>query len=293
MPRLRRTDTTRGHARRDLACRRSVGGCERSRGASTLAHDLLEGVLTTPAGEPVEEIRGAVELPRRAEDIELHTVDGLTLVGELSEPLDGPAAGTIVTFHPLPTHGGFMDSHLFLKAARRLPALADIAVVRFNSRGTSSPRGVSEGVFDRGAAEGLDLAAAVQFVADRGLPRPWAVGWSFGTDVVLKHGLDLDIAGALLLSPPLRWTTERELERWRGASIPLVAMIPELDDFLRPDEARRRFSVVPEARLIPVPRARHLWVGEKSTRIVLTEIVRLVNPERLPLPTLWPRQDQR
>jgi uncharacterized protein len=34
-------------------------------------------------------------------------------------------------------------------------------------------------------------------------------------------------------------------------------------------------------------RARHLWVGEPSVRIVLTEIVRRVNPAALPLPTEW------
>ena len=34
------------------------------------------------------EIRAGVELPARREDIELHTADGVTLVGELARPLD-------------------------------------------------------------------------------------------------------------------------------------------------------------------------------------------------------------
>ena len=55
---------------------------------------------------------------------------------------------TLVCLHPLPTHGGMMDSHVFRKAACRLPALADLAVLRFNTRGTSSVRGTSEGAFD-------------------------------------------------------------------------------------------------------------------------------------------------
>ena len=29
---------------------------------------------------------------------------------------------TLVMLHPLPTHGGMMDSHIFRKAAWRLPA---------------------------------------------------------------------------------------------------------------------------------------------------------------------------
>ena len=67
------------------------------------------------------EIRGATLLPARREDIELHTSDGLSLVGELSLPADREPVATLVTLHPLPTHGGFMDSHIIRKAAARLP----------------------------------------------------------------------------------------------------------------------------------------------------------------------------
>ena len=84
------------------------------------------------------------------EDIELHTADGLTLVGELALPADRRPVATIVCLHPLPTHGGMMDSHVYRKAAWRLPALAGVAVLRFNTRGTSSVRGTSEGAFDDG-----------------------------------------------------------------------------------------------------------------------------------------------
>lgn len=121
-----------------------------------------------------------MELPARRTDIELHTSDGLRLVGELAEPLDVPAVATIVCLHPLPTGGGFMDSHIIRKAAARLPALARIAVLRFNFRGVTSPRGHSEGSFGDGIEERKDLEAAIEFVTERGLPTPWLVGWSFG-----------------------------------------------------------------------------------------------------------------
>ena len=85
------------------------------------------------------EIRGPLLLPARREEIELETLDGLTLVGELATPLEGEPVATLVTLHPLPTAGGFMDSHILRKAAARLPALADLAVLRFNTRGTTSP----------------------------------------------------------------------------------------------------------------------------------------------------------
>ena len=162
------------------------------------------------------DIRGPLELPARREDIALHTLDGLTLVGELALPPVHEPVATLVTLHPLPTAGGFMDSHILRKAAARLPALADIAVLRFNTRGTSSPRGTSEGSFDGGHAERFDVAAAMEFVRERGLPHPWLVGWSFGTELALKYGRDHDIDGAILLSPPLPRAPEEEVAAWAG-----------------------------------------------------------------------------
>ncbi len=72
----------------------------------------------------------------------------------------------------------------------------------------------------------------------------------------------------------------------------MTALIPELDDYLRPDEARQRFARVPSAEVIAVDGAKHLWVGEPYVRIVLTEIARRVNPAALvppamTLPTEW------
>jgi uncharacterized protein len=234
------------------------------------------------------EIRGGVELPARRENIELHTSDGITLVGELALPETVPPVATLVFLHPLPTGGGFMDSHVIRKAAARLPALADLAVVRFNFRGVTSPRGTSEGSFGDGILEEHDLAAAMDFVATRSLPHPWLVGWSFGTEVTLKYGLEFPIDGAILLSPPLKRTTDAELAKWAGSGKRLVALIPELDDYLRPPEARERFAVVPETDLVAVDGAKHLWVGENQVARVLNEIVGRVNPAASPLPTSYP-----
>jgi alpha/beta superfamily hydrolase len=233
------------------------------------------------------EIRAGVELPARREDIELVTDDGLTLVGELATPLHGDAVATMVALHPLPTAGGFMDSHILRKAAARLPAIAGLAVLRFNFRGVTSPRGTSGGTFGDGVEEQHDLAAAMQFVAERGLPNPWLVGWSFGTEVALRFGLRHPIVGAILLSPPLHRATDDDVAAWAGDSRRLVAVIPELDDYLRPAEATKRFAGVPDAELVAVEGGRHLWVGEQQTRRVLTEIVERLNPAALPLPTTY------
>jgi len=226
-------------------------------------------------------------LPARREDIELHTADGLTLVGELALPETGEPVATLVTLHPLPTAGGFMDSHILRKAAARLPALAQIAVLRFNTRGTKSARGQSQGAFGHGNDERADVAAAMDFVAQRGLPHPWLVGWSFGTELALKYGREHTIDGAILLSPPLHRASAEEVAAWAGQSRALVAVIPELDDYLRPAEARERFSSVPQVKLVEVTGGKHLWVGESQTKRVLEEIVTVVNPKALPLPELW------
>ena len=233
------------------------------------------------------EIRGGIELPARREDIQLHTSDGLDLVGELAEPLDGRSLATLVALHPLPTGGGFMDSHIIRKAAARLPALADLAVLRFNFRGVSSPRGTSGGRWGHGVDEQHDVDAAMDFVAERGLPNPWLLGWSFGTEMALKYGLRHPIVGAILLSPPLKRTSQQELAAWSGSGKRLVAVVPEFDDYLRPEEAAQRFAVVPETELVAVPGGKHLWVGEAQTRQVLTEILLRLNPDALPLRSEW------
>jgi alpha/beta superfamily hydrolase len=233
----------------------------------------------------VTKIRANSILPARREDIELHTADGLTLVGEVALPLDRPPVATLVCLHPLPTHGGMMDSHVLRKAAWRLPALAGVAVLRFNTRGTTSERGTSDGTFDGGVGERYDVAAAIEYAEFHDLPRRWLLGWSFGTDLALRYGADPAIDGAVLLSPPLRTSTVEDLTRWAETGKPLVALVPEFDDYLRPAEATERFAVVPTAVVIGVPGAKHLWVGDAD--VALDHVVRYVAPAAHPLPTEW------
>jgi len=235
----------------------------------------------------VTEIRAATVLPARRADLTMHTTDGLTLVGEIAQPLAKDPVATLLCLHPLPTHGGMMDSHLLRKASYRLPALADLAVVRFNTRGTESARGRSEGQYGEGLTERYDVAAAIAWCVAAGLPRLWLLGWSFGTELVLLWGRDPAVEGAILVSPPLRRAGDAELDAWAASGKPLLALVPEFDDYLRPDEARARFARVPQAEVIAGDRAKHLWVGEPAVRTVLGEIVRRVNPAASPLPTEW------
>jgi uncharacterized protein len=230
------------------------------------------------------DIRANSILPARREDIELHTADGLSLVGELALPLEADPVATLICLHPLPTHGGMMDSHVLRKAAWRLPALAGLAVLRFNTRGTASQRGTSLGQFDHGDGERHDVAAAIEYAEFHGLPAPWLVGWSFGTELALRYGCDPVVVGAILLSPPLRRATPDDLRVWAESGKPVTALVPEFDDYLRPAEARERFGA--QVEVVGVPGAKHLWVGDAET--VLDEIVRRVAPGvPVPLPREW------
>jgi len=226
-------------------------------------------------------------LPAHRTPVQLHTLDGQELVGELAVPLDRPPVATLIMLHPLPTAGGSMDSHVFRKAANRLPALAGLAVLRFNTRGTSSESGTSTGTFDAGGAERFDVAAAVEFAKKRFLPRLWIVGWSFGTDLALMYGNAPGVEGIILLSPPLLRADDETLKSWDRTDKAVKVLVPQFDDYLRPAAARHRFNLVKHADLVAVPGAGHLWTGEKYVNRVLDEIVATVVPGQPPLPTTY------
>ncbi|MCI0689721.1 MAG: hypothetical protein L0Y54_21165 [Sporichthyaceae bacterium] len=233
------------------------------------------------------ELRSNMILPARREQLTLHTADGLALIGELAVPESTDPKATLLTLHPLPTHGGMMDSHVLRKAAARLPALAELAVLRFNTRGTESEAGRSEGEFDAAEDERFDVVAAIEYAEFHDLPHRWLVGWSFGTDLALMYGCDPAIEGAILLSPPLRHARPEHLAVWAESGKPMLVLVPEFDDYLRPAEAARRFAAIPQAKVVGVAGARHLWVGETYVRRVLDEIVAVVRPQAAPLPKQW------
>ena len=235
----------------------------------------------------LEVIRAATVLPARRIPVQLKTADGLNLIGELALPEGAHIAGALVMLHPLPTHGGMMDSHIYRKAANRLPALADLAIFRFNTRGTESEQGKSEGEFTNGVDEKFDVEAAIDYVATQ-LPdvrNLWVVGWSFGTDLALKHARDPRVQGLILLSPPLRTSQESDLDWWARDGRRVIAIVPEFDDYLPPAQARERFAKLTQLELIEVANGKHLWIGEPSVQRVHNEIVKIVNPKQYPLPT--------
>ena len=231
-----------------------------------------------------EPIRPSTVLPAIRTPFHLTTEDGQTLIGEISAPVDHPTTA-LLCLHPNPTGGGMMDSHIYKKAANRLPAMAGITVVRFNTRGTSSEAGSSTGTFDNGIAEHFDVEAMLSYCFDTvKLDNLWVTGWSFGTDLALQHAKDPRHKGLILLSPPLRTTTNEQLEFWNTDPRPITALVPELDDYLKPDAARQRFAIIPTIKIVAVDGAKHLWLGEPSVHRVLSEINSIVTGEEAALP---------
>jgi alpha/beta superfamily hydrolase len=227
-------------------------------------------------------------LPAERHPITIVTEDGLKLIGEVATPIPSTdtIAGSLLCLHPNPAGGGMMDSHVYKKAANRLPAMAGIQVIRFNTRGTTSDAGTSEGTFDNGEAEVADVIAAINYCFDElSVKKLWVTGWSFGTDLALRYAKDPRIAGLILLSPPMQRTKDSDLEYWQKDSRPVIAFVPEHDEYLNPLQAALRFKSFPRLSLNPIAGAKHLWVGEPFVHLILSEITAQIAPDALPLPT--------
>ena len=122
--------------------------------------------------------------------MELHTEDGHILVGELAVPESGRdhrdadhAASrcppTAVSWTPMCT----------ARLPTGFPALAGVAVLRFNTRGTASPRGTSAGAFRRGHRRTAGRRGGRPFRRRTRTAQPLAGG------VVVRHGAGADVRG--------------------------------------------------------------------------------------------------
>ena len=130
-----------------------------------------------------ELIRPSTVLPANRSLITIRTSDGLNLIGEVATPI-GEITGSLLMLHPNPSGGGMMDSHIYKKAANRLPAMAGVQIIRFNTRGTTSEDATSDGEYDSGKSEELDVLAAINYCFDElNLKDLYLIGWSFGTEL--------------------------------------------------------------------------------------------------------------
>ena len=281
LPRLRPRHPGGPGARGRVARRRRARRDRRPRGAAALASALLADLVsgTVP-------IRSGTELAAVREDVELATVDGLVLVGELALPVGAPA-GRDPRLPASAADGGRL--HGLARAAQGRRAAARPR--RPRRAALQHPRHVEPARHERGRVRRRGRRALRRRrrarVRRRARP-PRAVA----ARLVVRHRARAEVRPRPTRSRapcccPRRCTARarRSSPRWHGSGKRLVVLVPELDDYLRPAEAAERFAVVPEARLVAVEGAKHLWVGENQVRRVLDEIVRgRCAPDRAPLP---------
>ncbi len=157
------------------------------------------------------------------------TVDGESLQAELYLP-ESVSAAVVIT-HPHPQMGGDMFTPVpagFFGAMLH----TNVAALRFNFRGT----GQSSGTHDKGGAERLDVAAAVEHLAQAAPDVPlYVAGWSFGADVALTLD-DERIAGWFMAAPPLSVVDPADMAA-QNSKAPKVLAIGENDQFNPPGKA--------------------------------------------------------
>lgn len=150
----------------------------------------------------------------------------LELAVDLPEPADSRPALAIVC-HPHPPEGGTMHNKVVTMAARSLRELG-LATVRFNFRGV----GASQGKYDNGRGEVLDLLNVAQWVQQQ---RPdaqlWLAGFSFGAWIALLGARHLKIAQMISIAPPAgRWDFSAVLP----PTCPWLVIQGEDDDIVDP-----------------------------------------------------------
>ena len=167
----------------------------------------------------------------------------------------GPEIGRCAVVHPHPQFGGSMDNNVVHALCRRLPA-QNIGALRFNFRGV----GRSEGRFDAGQGETIDLISAADRCAEDFSGPVFAAAYSFGAYVAARAvGLGLSLAGLVLISPPV---TMLDVAFPAPLSVPLRVVYGDRDDFC---ESKALEAVVePDTDVVVIPGADHFWVGNEN-----------------------------
>jgi hypothetical protein len=187
--------------------------------------------------------------------------DGLRIEGLLHRG-DGPLAAVVL--HPHPQYGGDMHNHVVAAACQAL-ARHGATTLRFNFRGV----GGSEGGYDGGRGEAEDARNAIAAV--RALA-PGAglvlAGYSFGAMVAAGIAGAADLAGLVLISPPVSAAPLAQLPD--GLHTLIIA--GERDD-LAPAGPLASLGA-PERRVVAVPGADHGWWP--GIEVLAAEIIRFV-----------------
>ncbi|CAN5454901.1 alpha/beta hydrolase [soil metagenome] len=186
------------------------------------------------------------------------TSDGQVLDADLAD-IDRPGAGVVVC-HPHPQYGGSRHDQVVSALFEGLPELG-ISVLRFDFRRT----------YGHGIDERLDAVAALDLMAERLPDVPMhLVGYSFGAMVALGVS-DRTPASRVVIAPP--FPADPELAATGPSSGPILAIVPEHDQFCPPEQVRPTIDAWPDtlsAELATVEMADHFLAGRAA---VVTELV--------------------
>jgi alpha/beta superfamily hydrolase len=178
----------------------------------------------------------------------------LTLEGLLHLP-DAPKGRGIVVAHPHPLYGGDMHNGV-VDAVCSTAVGAGLTALRFNFRGV----GASGGKHDGGRGEVEDVLAALAFLEAR--PEvgstPVLAGYSFGAMMALAAAKDAQIAGLLLVSPPLGTSEDAALP-----DAPVLIVSGSADQFAPAGALEAAASIKPNVTLRMVEGADHFWWGHE------------------------------
>ena len=167
---------------------------------------------------PFPEIASSFHLPGPAGALEVSV--------DLPDAADA-RAGYAIICHPHPLEGGTMHNKVVTMAARSLRELG-LTTVRFNFRGV----GASQGSYDNGRGETLDLLAVAQW-AQQARPHHalWLGGFSFGSWIALLGARHLPVAQVISIAPPAgRWDFSAVLP----PACPWLVIQGEADDIVEP-----------------------------------------------------------
>lgn len=176
----------------------------------------------------------------------------LEVAVDLPEP--GQArAGTCVICHPNPPDGGTLHNKVVTMTARAMTELG-LAAVRFNFRGV----GESEGTFDNGRGETLDLLAVTDWVRKaRPDDQLWLAGFSFGSWVALQGARHLPVKQMVSIAPPVGL---RDFAGVLPPPCPWLVVMGEADDVVEPQKVYDWIDTLAEKpTLVRMPDAGHFF----------------------------------
>jgi alpha/beta superfamily hydrolase len=186
-------------------------------GAARSASQLDHLTMTQPP-TPFPEATGSLTLPGPAGALEVCV--------DLPDPAEA-CSGVVVVCHPHPLEGGTMHNKVVTMLARALRELG-LTTVRFNFRGV----GLSQGSYDNGRGETLDLLAVAQWAQQAHPERQlWLGGFSFGAWVSLLGARDLPVAQLISIAPPAgRW----DFSAVQAPTCPWLVVQGEADEIVAP-----------------------------------------------------------